>query len=284
MGADVMLPVFAFGVSMALAARGIARRVGERASALVGGGRPQGAAGRRHRKLDVALELERVPVRMAASLAAVWLGYRVAGWPAAAMGAGAGATVPLLLRRRRRRRREDLVESQLAELADASSLALRGGSSTAQALEIASDELDEPLSSIVRSAVRRRALGTSFDRSLDWLVATIGTEDARLFGLVLGAHHRSGGNVSGALEEVAATIRHRIGVRHELRALTAQGRISGAILGALPIGFFLVMAVTSHRELGPVYRSPAGAAMVVTGLVFEVLAYLWIRHLLKVAL
>jgi tight adherence protein B len=127
-------------------------------------------------------------------------------------------------------------------------------------------------------------LGAQFETALARFGERIGTPDARLFVLVMLIHHRSGGNVAGALEEVATTIRHRIGVRRELRALTAQGRISGAVLGALPIGFFLVLASTSHRDLAPVYRSGPGIAMVVGGFVLEALAYVWIRHLLRVEL
>ena len=57
------------------------------------------------------------------------------------------------------------------------------------------------------------------------------------------------------------------------------GQLLGAILGSLPIAFFLVLAVTSHRELGPVYRSGAGIAMVLAGLALEGVAYAWIRRL-----
>ena len=64
--------------------------------------------------------------------------------------------------------------------------------------------------------------------------------------------------------------------------MTAQGRISGAILGTLPIGFFVLLALTSGNDLASVYRSPAGTAMVVVGLLMEGLAYLWIRRLLQV--
>jgi len=58
--------------------------------------------------------------------------------------------------------------------------------------------------------------------------------------------------------------------------------VSGAILGALPIAFFLVLAATSRRQLGPIYRSVPGIAMVTGGLVMEGLAYLWIRRLLRI--
>ena len=58
--------------------------------------------------------------------------------------------------------------------------------------------------------------------------------------------------------------------------------MSGAILGSLPIVFFLVMSVTSRGDLEPVLRSPAGIAMVGAGLLMQGIAYLWIRRLLRV--
>jgi tight adherence protein B len=110
----------------------------------------------------------------------------------------------------------------------------------------------------------------------------VGTEDARMFVMVTGIQARSGGNLAAALEEVARTVRHRVAMRRELRALSAQGRLSGAILGFLPIGFFIVLGVTSRDELEPVYRSGPGMALVVSGLAMQAVAYLWVRHLLRV--
>src|SRR5262249_49322976 len=121
-----------------------------------------------------------------------------------------------------------------------------------------------------------------FEDALEHFGRALGSEDARLFTLIVRIHSKSGGNLAAALEEVASTIRHRISVRRELRAFTAQGRVSGAILGSLPIGFFGVLALTSRRELAPVYRSAAGIAMIATGLVMEALAFIWIRRLLRV--
>lgn len=103
-----------------------------------------------------------------------------------------------------------------------------------------------------------------------------------MFVLVIGIQARTGGNLAAALEEVATTIHHRLAVRRELHALSAQGRMSGTILGLLPIAFFVVLGVTSRDQLEPVYRSTAGMALIVSGLAMQGLAYLWIRHLLRV--
>jgi tight adherence protein B len=210
------------------------------------------------------------------------LGARVAGLPGAVLGSGVALGAVHAVHRSHANRRAQSLERQLAEVVDACALAVRGGASVAQAIGVGAQEVDEPMKSLVARVVSDQRLGASFEDAISELAATIGTEDARLFALVMAIHHRSGGNVASPLKEVATTIRHRIAVRRELRALTAQARISGVVLGTLPIAFFLVLAATSHRELAPVYRSPAGAAMIVGGLILEALAFLWIRHLIRV--
>ena len=223
-------------------------------------------------------------IRVGLALLGAIVGARLAGTAAMLAGAGAGSWAPSAWRRRRERRDAELLERQVGEIVDGCALAVRGGFSVTQALDFAAEDARPPMARLVETLGAEQRLGAPFEAALSRFGDRIGTDDARLFVLVMSIHHRSGGNVAGALEEVAATIRHRIGVRRELRALTAQGRISGAVLGTLPIGFFLVLAATSHRDLAPVYRSGPGMAMVVGGFVLEGLAYVWIRHLLKVEL
>jgi tight adherence protein B len=209
-------------------------------------------------------------------------GSRVAGPAGLVAGALSGCFAPVLVERRRRRWKMEALERQLAEVVETVALAVRSGLSIAQSLEFAASEIGLPMRELLDGLIGRRGVGVTMEEALDWFGRSIGTDDAAMLVLILSIHYRSGGNVAGALEEVAATIHHRVTVRRELRALTAQGRVSGTILGALPIGFFLVLASTSQRELAPVYRSGAGIAMLATGLMMEGLAYLWIRRLLRV--
>jgi tight adherence protein B len=211
-----------------------------------------------------------------------WFGFHLAGAGGLVAGAAIGMASPFLVAARRRRGRQETLERLVAEVAESVALAVRSGLSIRQALQFTSGEVDEPMRSSVQELLRTNSLGTPLERGITAWAADIGTDEARLLAIVLTIHVRSGGDLGGALQEVAATIRHRISVRRELRAMSAQGRTSGAILGSLPIVFFLVLAVTSRSELAPVYRSPAGVAMVSGGLVLELLAYLWIRRLLRV--
>ncbi|HYX90498.1 MAG TPA: type II secretion system F family protein [Myxococcaceae bacterium] len=219
---------------------------------------------------------------MSASLVSGLLGLALVGPIGLAAGTAIGSVAPRIWEQRRRMRIQQELERQLAEIAESTAMAIRSGFSIAQALEFAAEEASPPMSTILDRFVQERRLGDPFDDALRRFADGLATADARLFTLVVAIHARSGGNLAGAVDEVASTIRHRIAVRRELRALSAQGRISGSILGALPIAFFLVLAATSRQELAPVYRSPAGIAMIASGLAMEGLAFVWIRKLLRV--
>ena len=207
---------------------------------------------------------------------------RLAGTIGVPLGAVLGAAAPWSLHRREARRRAETLERQLAEVVEAVALSVRSGLALNRALAFAAGEASPPMSDLLEQVMGEQALGTPFEVAIEHFADRLPTDDARLFVLVMTVHGKSGGNLAGALDEVVRTIRHRISVRRDLRALSAQGRISGTVLGSLPVGFFLVLASTSHRELAPVYRSGAGAAMVVAGLLMQALAYLWIRRLMKV--
>jgi tight adherence protein B len=209
------------------------------------------------------------------------LGLMLVGPAGLLIGGGAGAAAPVLLVRRRRLQDEAL-EAQLADLAASVAVAIRSGLSIPQAIAFAADEAEPPLRDRLDRILAEQGVGAPLESALSGFADAVGSDDARLLVLILTTHARTGGNLAVALEEVADTLRHRVDARRELRALTAQGRVSGLILGTLPIGFFLVLAATSRQDLGPVYRSPAGVGMVGAGLVLEGLAYLWIRRILRI--
>jgi tight adherence protein B len=211
-----------------------------------------------------------------------FIGGQAAGPLGFIAGGAGGAAIPTVANRRKARKNAELIEHQLAELAEATALAVRSGLSVGQAVEFAHREVDSPLRQAVSELLAQQRLGTSFEVAVERFGDGVGTDDARLFSMILGVHARAGGNLAGALDEVTATIRHRIALRRELRALSAQGRISGVVLASLPIAFSLVLGMTSRARLAPIYSSPAGMAMVGGGLVLEALAFLWIRRLLRV--
>lgn len=214
---------------------------------------------------------------------AALVGWLVAGPPWAVIGAVVAVAVPSTVRRRGAARRAAALDEQLADAVRSIGAGMRAGLSVPQAIGHAAREGERPLSDAFRRVVDTVDLGGELDAALQDWAAEVGSEDARLVVGVLGLHRRTGGDLPRVLDQVASTLRERTSAAREVRALTAQARLSGAILGLLPIGFFGFLWLTSRGEIEGAFGSPVGVGAVVTGLVLEALAFLWIRKLLEVA-
>jgi tight adherence protein B len=211
----------------------------------------------------------------------VIVGFVLAGPPGALVGGAAGLFVPLALERRRRSRREARIEEQLLDAVTAMSASMRAGRSLVQAIAQAS-QVEPPLGPLLADAVERVALGVPVDDELASLSEAIGGADARLVTGVLGLHRRVGGAMASSLDDLARTLRSRRDGARELRSLTAQARLSAAILGLLPIGFFLFLSIVARRDVESAYRTTVGASAIAVGLALQGVAFLWIRRLLRV--
>ena len=128
--------------------------------------------------------------------------------------------------------------------------------------------------------VDREDLGLPLETSLARWGAASDSGDVRLVADVLALHVGSG--LPRVLDRVCAALREREAARREVGSLTAQARLSGTILGLLPIGFFLFLSVVSRHDMTAAYSSPLGLAAIVAGLVLDGLAFLWIRALIRV--
>src|SRR5918992_3308735 len=96
-------------------------------------------------------------------------------------------------------------------------------------------------------------------------------------------HPAGGGELPSVLDQVVRTLRQRRAAERELRSLTAQARLSGVVLGLLPVGFFLFLALVARSDIEAALHTPAGAAAIAVGLTLDAAAFLWIRKLLRVA-
>jgi tight adherence protein B len=208
-----------------------------------------------------------------------WLGAGAAGALALAGGA---AAAPVVRARRGAARRAAAIDAQLLDAVGAIAAAVRSGRSLVQALEAAAEEVGEPLGPMLALVADRASLGEPLDRALEEWADAVGGADVRLVAGVLRLHRRTGGALARSLDDLARTLRGRREAARELRSLTAQARLSAAILGLLPLGFFLFLSVVARRDIESAYRTPVGASAIAVGLTLQGLAFLWIRRLLRV--
>lgn len=216
------------------------------------------------------------------AVAASVAGWLLAGWVGVVIGVGAGLGAERLGQGRARARSSAERDEQLADAVGAIGSAMRAGLSLTQAIAYAAAETDEPLRTDLAALVRDVEVGEKLEAAVEAFAVRIGSEDVRLVTAALGLHRRTGSDLPIVLDQIGATIRERLAVAREVRALTAQARLSGLILGCLPIAFFGFMWLISRRDIEAALSTPAGVAAVGLGLVLELIAFLWIRHLLEI--
>lgn len=209
-------------------------------------------------------------------------GSVVAGPPGAAAGLAAAWFLPRLLNGRQARRREVLAEAQLADAVAAIAAGLRAGLSLQQSIAYAAEEVGPPVGEELRLMADRSDLGVPLGESLELWARSRPGSDGRLVAGVLRLHQRMGGDSPAVLDQVVSTLRERRAAATEVRSLTAQARLSGAILGFLPVGFFLFLSATSRNDMAAAYHSPLGVTAIAAGFALQGGAYLWIRQLLRV--
>lgn len=210
---------------------------------------------------------------------AAWV---VFGPVAAAAGALGGGVAHGVRARRTARTRALERDEQVVDAVISITAAIRAGQSVSQALAFAATESAAPARGSLQRLHEALDVGVPLEDALRAWTEEVDTDDARLVAGVLGLHRRSGGDLPSVLDQVVETLRERRAAVREVRALTAQARLSGTILGVLPFGFFAFLWLTSRSDIEGALRTPAGLVVIGLGLALEVLAFLWIRRLLEV--
>jgi tight adherence protein B len=208
-------------------------------------------------------------------------GPGLAGVAVVALGVG-----PALAVRTRRGRAGARIEQALPVALEAVARSLRSGASLRQAVEEAgraSSGGGRALAAELSRAAAEAAQGASLVASLEAIAARRPLPGVRLgvAALCLGAE--TGGAQARAVDGVAATVRERLAVAAELRALSSQARISALVIGLAPVGFGAFAAATDPRTAEFMLHTPAGLALLVCGLVLDALGWLWMQRLAKVA-
>ena len=209
------------------------------------------------------------------------------GWTLFALiGATAGLVLGFLLpgifRSQLKRQRRSKINDQLPDLLQTLGGGLRAGQTFLQTLDSAAREMGEPFRSELLQTLRELELGVSVEEAFEGLRERIQDDD---FDLVVDAvliQRTVGGNLAEVLTNIAHTIRERIRIRGEVNALTGQARLSGWVLGLLPVGVGLLVYMMNPEYMSPMLTHPMGIAALGAAVVSEVFGMLVIRKIADV--
>lgn len=218
---------------------------------------------------------------LASAAGAALAGFGVGGPGAAVVLLAVAACGPAALLWSRRGRGEALMEAALPALLEAVSRSLRSGASLRQALEEAAPNQGGQLGIELRRVVSEGGQGRPLADALDGLAIRRPLPGVRLAVAALCLGIETGGAQARAVDGVAATLRDRLAVSAELRALSSQARLSALVIGLAPIAFGGLAAATDPRTAHFLFGTGAGLAILVTGLALDGAGWLWMQRLAR---
>ena len=181
----------------------------------------------------------------------------------------------------RARRRHTLVR-QLPDVAAALAAALRAGLSLSHALEQIVKFQPRPSSQEFSLMLREHRLGIPLDRALWALAHRTGNKDFHILVSTLGIARDLGGGLAEALERFSSMLRRRLALEDRIRALTAQGRLQGLIMGALPILLGGVLMLMEPETMSLLFSEPAGWAVCALVVALEAVGFVLIRRIVNI--
>ncbi|HYN99143.1 MAG TPA: type II secretion system F family protein, partial [Actinomycetota bacterium] len=125
-------------------------------------------------------------------------------------------------------------------------------------------------------------LGRPMEEALERLSARIPSRDVDMWVTAMLVHRQTGGNLAGVMETSAKRVSERLQLRSEIKAMTAQGRLSGLVVAVAPLAFFFLLSIGSKEQMDFLFSSAFGLTILIAGLVMNVVGMLWIRHALRI--
>jgi tight adherence protein B len=242
-------------------------------------------------RLDAELEAAGVSVRsgefvvlsVVAFIVGAVLGTALlrAGVLGLVVGAACGMGPTVALRSMLRKRTEKMRE-QLPEVLTVLASSLRAGHSFMQALDTVAREIPQPAAAEFQRVVAEIRLGRPIDDALEALATRVGSPDFKWAVLAVNIQREVGGNLAEIMDNVADTLRERAMMRRQIKVLTAEGRLSGWVLVALPIAIAVYMYAVNPDYIGLLVTTKLGLYMLGTAVILLGLGIVWMRKIVDI--
>lgn len=190
--------------------------------------------------------------------------------------------VPVLILRFQRSRRMKAFDEALPEAIDIMSRALRAGHSVSSALEVLSEQAQPPVSSEFAMVSHEQNLGIPFRESLMNLSRRVKSQDLQFLITAMLVQKETGGNLTEILDRTGHVIRERLRIHGEVRVKTAQGRLTGWILSALPVLMGTLINLLNPGFERPLFHDPLGKMFLYCGCGMLVVGTLIVRKIVDI--
>jgi tight adherence protein B len=193
-----------------------------------------------------------------------------------------GFLMPAFFVRHRKKSRLNKLESQLEEVLTMTANSLKAGFGLLQSLELAAQQLDHPIATELRRTLHDINIGSSTEDALLALSERASSYDLDIVITAILIQRSVGGNLAEILDTVAHTMRERARIRGHIKAVTSQQRLTGYILGGLPMAVMGLLFLVSSDYMSPLFSTLAGQVLLIGAGIMEFIGVLLIRRILSI--
>jgi tight adherence protein B len=201
----------------------------------------------------------------------------------AAVGCGASVVLlPLIYLSFRRKRRMKKLTTQLPDVFEMMSQALRAGHSLASAIQLVHEQMPDPIGTEFGRVFHEQNLGVKIEDALTGMADRVDSLDVRFFVTAVLIQRQTGGDLAEVLDKIGSLIRDRIQLFGMVQALTAEGRLSGWVLFLLPVIVFLAAMALNREYASVMITEPMGKAMLFVAAGMQIMGMAMIRWIVNI--
>jgi len=171
---------------------------------------------------------------------------------------------------------------QLPEALDLLSRAVRSGNALSAGLAMIAEQVEDPIRSEFAATVDEINLGLTMNEAMENLCERVPIPDLRFFSVAVLVQKETGGNIGEILDNISRLIRERIQFKRHVSALTAEGRLSAAVLIGLPILMFFYMYTTNYEYLSMLWTEELGHYMIFGAIILQIIGTYVIKRIIDI--
>lgn len=193
-----------------------------------------------------------------------------------------GITLPYHFVRRSKAKRLALFEQQLSDALIIMGNCLKTGLSFQQSIGSIANDMPEPISKEFARVSKEVQLGVTLERALENMVERLESKDFMLIVAAVLIQRQVGGNLSEILDGISDTIRERLKIKANIKVITATGRISGMVVGLMPVFIILILMLLNPSYIKSFFESQLGIALLCIACGLEIIGFLAVKKVVSI--
>jgi tight adherence protein B len=193
-----------------------------------------------------------------------------------------GAVAPGVILRIKRSRRLKAFNNALPDAIDLMARCLVAGHSVGSSIEMIGQQAPEPLAFEFVQVYQQQRLGLQFRDALLQMGDRVPSRDLQFFITAILVQKETGGDLTEILSRASHVIRERVRIEGEVRTRTAQGRLTGWILGLLPVVMLVLINIVSPGYSDVLFHDPVGQDLMYAGAGLIAIGAFFIKRIVNI--